>query len=153
MKVKNKKAFYASSCVCAVLLGLCTWLSLRPVEIVAIHNDGEFSSVLVKNFPLTNSGKINWWLKNKEALDSKYKIPNSDSDGSFTIVFWLFGDGYKEQGKYDRRCFIDMKTKENCIDKKRVFSVETGRNNDILFTVRDGIYRMNKKGEIVKYEY
>ncbi|WON78997.1 DUF943 family protein [Serratia sp. UGAL515B_01] len=38
------------------------WLLNRPIEIVAVHQDENFSSVLVKNFPITDQGKINWWL-------------------------------------------------------------------------------------------
>ncbi|WP_016671583.1 DUF943 family protein, partial [Yersinia pestis] len=67
-----------------------------------------------------------------------------------TVIFWDFGDGYKEEGKYDRRCFDDMKTSKNCIDKNKVFSVENDRDKDILFSVYDGMYRLEKNGKIVK---
>ncbi|ANJ92289.1 DUF943 family protein [Serratia plymuthica] len=147
MKVKTLCTLFLIVCA---LLGYVLWLSLRPVEIVAVHKDREFSSVLVKNFPVTDKGKINWWLSNKEMLKEKYRTPEPASDGFFAITFWDFGEGYKEEGKYDRRCFDDMKTKFNCIDKNRVFSVENNRSNDILFTVHDGIYRMGKNGNIIK---
>ncbi len=52
-------------------------------------------------------------------LKDKYSIPKPASDGFYTVIFWDFGDGYKEEGKYDRRCFDDMKTSKNCIDKTR----------------------------------
>lgn len=128
------------------------WLSFRPVGIVAIHHRSSgFSDVLVKNFPFTDKGKIHWWLKNKAMLKEKHNVPNPDKEGSFYLTFWLFGDGYKEEGKYDRLCFKDMKTKVNCINKDAVFSVDNSINMGMVFRTYDGTYRLQKNGEIVKY--
>lgn len=153
MKLTIKKTLYTLLFLAVALHAGLLWWSQRPEDIVAIHKNGSHSYVLVKNFPFLDKEKINWWLKNKAMLKEKYDIPNPEKDGFYSVIFWDFGEGYKETDGYDRLCFDDMKTKENCIDKKRIFSVETGRNNEILFTVRDGIYRINKKDEIVKYEY
>lgn len=153
MRANNRKTLYALLLGGCALLIYFLWLSLRPVEIIAVHKDGEFSSVLVKNFSSTDKGKINWWLNNKEMLQRQYDIPSLSSDGFFTVTFWDFGEGYKEEGKYDRRCFEDMKNPKNCIDKNKLFSVENDRNNDILFSVYDGVYRMKKNGEMVKTKY
>lgn len=127
-----------------------SWLDSTPVKIIAVHQEENFSEVLVRNFPITDTGKIKWWLKNKELLKNKYNIPRPGSNGNFYINFWDFGEGYKEQGKYDRRCFADMKPPKNCIDKNAVFSVENGRDGSILFTVYDGTYRMERGGEVKK---
>jgi len=150
MTAKSKKTLYALLLIGASLLGIFIWLSVRSVEVVAVHEDGEFSSVLVRNFPFTDRGKISWWLKNKNILKTKYNIPNPASDGFFSIVFWDFGDGYKEEEKYDRRCFDDMEITKNCIDKKRVFSVSDSKNMGLSFTTNNKIYRMKKSGKIVK---
>ncbi|HDJ2770845.1 TPA: DUF943 family protein, partial [Serratia rubidaea] len=72
------------------------------------------------------------------------------SYGNFSITFWLFGDGYKEEGKYDRRCFNDMKTNINCIEKDIVFSVSKSKNLGVVFIVDHGIYRIDKNGKITK---
>lgn len=104
-----------------VLIGYAFWLLLRPVEIVVVHQRNNFSAVLVKNFPLTDQGKISWWMKNKDRLKMRYGIPKPASYGSFTITFWLFGDGYKEEGKYDRLCFDDMDTKLTVLKRMRFF--------------------------------
>ncbi len=154
MKVRNKKVLYA---FCLVGMALCAyffWLSLRPVEIVAVHHRSSgFSDVLLKNPPLTDKGKINWWLKNKDMLKEKYDIPEPDKEGWFWVTFWLFGDGYKEEGKYDRLCFLDMKIPKNCIEKNPVFSVDKSKNLGVIFTVYDGDdYRLKKNGEIVKFK-
>ncbi|WP_434747592.1 DUF943 family protein [Pantoea sp. Lu_F5_004] len=36
-----------------------------------------FSAVLVKSFPLTDHGKINWWLTESNNIKEKYHIPLS----------------------------------------------------------------------------
>ena len=152
MKLKNKLTIYALLIFGCVLISYLIWSSMRPVEIIAIHNRGShFNSVIVKNFPFTDRGKIAWWLKNKEILKGKYNIPNPGPDGTFYLTFWLFGDGYKEEGKYDRLCFEDMKTKKNCIEKDIVFSVDNSRNMGTMFEAYDGTYRLQNNGEIVKY--
>ena len=126
------------------------WLSLRPVEIVAVHHRGNgFSAVLVKSFPLTDKGKIHWWLKNQVMLKEKYNLPNPERDGHFTVTFWLFGEGYKEEGDSDRLCFDDMPAPVNCIEKNAIFSVY---NSDILGTIfiLDGSEYRLKNGRIIK---
>ncbi|AVJ20190.1 hypothetical protein CLM71_22425 [Serratia sp. MYb239] len=132
------------------LFGFFLWCSLQPVEIIAIHQRENYSDVLVKNFPFTDKGKIKWWLDNKNNLKEKYGIPKPDSDGFFTVIFWDFGDGYKEAGKYDRMCFDDMKEKENCIEKNVFFIAENDRDKDMLFVADGGRYLMKKNGELIK---
>ncbi|NIF34361.1 DUF943 family protein [Enterobacter sp. Cy-643] len=133
-----------------VFLGYYLWLSFRPVEIIAVHQRNSYSDVLVSNFPFTNKGEIDWWLKNKEMLKTKYDIPKPSSYGSSSIVFWLFDDGYKEEGKYDRLCFNDMATKVNCIDKNTVLTVGNSQRYGTRFTLSDGIYRVDENGRVIK---
>ena len=152
MKIKNKKAMALLLLAGCVAAGYWCWLCLRPVEIVAVHEEDNHASVLVKNFPFTDKGKINWWLKNKNFMKEKYNIPKPSSSGSFTIIFWLFGDGYKEAGKYDRRCFDDMKTKVNCIDKNAVFAIRQYNDDDVIFATYEGRYTLDKNSNIIKNE-
>ncbi|SCC13005.1 DUF943 family protein [Kosakonia oryziphila] len=149
MRTKNKKTIALLTLTICVLLGYWLWLSLRPVDIVAVHEDGSNIDILVKDFPITNKGKINWWLENKDILKEKYNIPKPEQDGYFVIIFWLFGEGYKKTDGYDRLCFDDMKTEINCIDKNRVFSISNSKNRGTIFTVSDGEYHI-KDGKIVK---
>ncbi|MEI2266816.1 DUF943 family protein [Erwinia sp. CGal63] len=152
--MKNRKAIFLLFLAGCVLSGYWLWLSLRPVEIIAVHDNDNHSNVLVRNFPLTDKGKINWWLKNKDRLKEKYDIPKPSSSGYFTIIFWDFGEGYKEEGKYDRLCFDDMKTKVNCIEKEAVFSVDKSRNFGITFNAYDGDnYRLGQDGDIIKVRF
>lgn len=150
MKVKYKTTLFALSFFACLLLACVRWLSLRTVEILAVHENGNHSYILVKKFPFTDKGRINWWLENKDMLKNKHEAPQPDTDGFFTVVFWDFGDGYKEEGKYDRFCFEDMKTPKNCIEKNKVFTVSYGRNMGLSFTTNNKIYRMKEKGQIVK---
>ena len=150
MEFKNKKTFFILFGVGCVLAGYLLWQSFRPVEIVAVHHDGNYSDVLVKNFPFTSRGKINWWLENKDMLKAKYDIPGPASYDGYTITFWLFGEGYKEEGKYDRLCFDDMETKVNCIEKDSVFRISNSKNRGLTFTFDDGIYRLEENGNIIR---
>ena len=152
MRRKNRFTYILLLLGC-IPLSYALWLCLRPVKIVAVHEDGHFSSVLVRNFPFTDQGKINWWLKNRDMLQEKYHIPKPAPYGNFTMTFWLFGEGYKEEGKYDRLCFNDMKEKANCIEKEAVFSVSNSNNSGVVFTVYNGTYALKENGEVIKLIY
>jgi len=86
-------------------------------------------------------------------LKEEYGIPRPDSDGYFTVIFWDFGDGYKDTDGYDRLCFEDMKPPKNCIDKNSLMLVKNGKNTGMTFWADDGIYRVKKSGEMVKTRY
>lgn len=122
------------------------------MEIIAVHDNGSHSYILVKNFPFSDKGKINWWLKNKDKLKNEHDIPKLSNAGNFTVIFWLFRDGYKETDGYDRLCFEDLLPPLNCIDKDAVFSVSNSINLGTVFTVYDGKYQLKKNGDIAKLE-
>ncbi|MGW1442746.1 DUF943 family protein [Serratia rhizosphaerae] len=152
MKLMNKKLLYIPAMITCLLVGSFVWLSLCTVEIVAVYENDNFSDVLVKDFPLTDRGKIDWWLNNKDMLKERYSIPKPASYGSFTITFWDFGSGYKEEGKYDRLCFDARKAKDNCIDKNAVFSVRQIKNDRTLLITYDGRYLLQDNGDVVNVE-
>ncbi|WP_313654245.1 DUF943 family protein [Pantoea sp.] len=149
--MKNKIKIVIVMAVCSVVLaGYFLWSEYCSVKIVSVHGAGNFSDVLVKNFPITDRGKIDWWLKNKDALKQKYDIPKPASYDNYTVSIWLFGEGYKEDDGYDRLCFSDMAPPLNCIEKDRVFIISYSKNSGLTFTVEDGEYRMKDSGEIIK---
>jgi len=155
MKRKYTKIIFPLFLFAFVFITYFFWISLRPVEIVAVHQKDDYSSVLVKNFPITEKGQINWWLKNSKMLKNHYDIPKPDSDGDFGIVVWDFGEGYKEQGdesKDDRFCFADLKSPKNCIDKNMILYITYTKSSGISFITPNDEYRINKKGELVKDE-
>lgn len=83
-------------------------------------------------------------------LKNSHGVPAPDNDGYFTVVFWDFGDGYKEEGKYDRLCFEHMKPPVNCIEKDKILTVRHGRNMGLSFTTNNNVYRVKNNGKIVK---
>ncbi|MFE8116885.1 DUF943 family protein [Brenneria goodwinii] len=149
MKILSKKCVVAVLAVLAAIYAII-WL-FRPVKIVAIHQHNDSSYVLVLNFPLTDRGKIDWWLKNREMLKEKYAIPKRSSYGSFTIAFLGFGEGYMES-EYDRLCFEDMPTEKNCIEKQILFVIDDNGAGSITLRTSNQRYRLQPDGEIVPYE-
>ena len=150
MSVKYMKKIALLTLTVCILSAYWLWLSLRPVEIVAIHQENNYSDILVNNFPFTDKGKIDWWLKNKDMLKKEYDVPAPDNDGFFEVIFWDYGEGYKETDGYDNLCFSDMKPPRNCIEKDKVFTVWNDRGKHIFFGVHDGFYRTKENGEMVK---
>ncbi|WP_276973554.1 DUF943 family protein [Tatumella ptyseos] len=150
MEANMKKTLLIIVAAGTVLMSYLLWLTCRPVEIIAVHKKDNYSSVLVNNFPFTDRGRINWWQENKQMLKNRYGVPRPDTDGFFTVIFWDFGDGYKEEGKYDRLCFDDMNPPANCIEKNKLFTVNYGRNMGLYFTTNNERYFINKDGNIIK---
>lgn len=150
MKAKNKKILFILTLAACALSGYLLWLPQRTVEIIAVHQRHEISSILVNHFPFTDRGRISWWFKNKDMLKKRYGAPRPDCDGSFTVIFWDFGDGYKEEGKSDRLCFDKMKSVKNCIEKERYMTIYKFNNEEPFFSFDGKRYIANQKGEIVK---
>ena len=137
-----------AACIMAVIL--LAWINLRPVELVAVHQDDQLTYILVRNFSLRDRGKIAWWLEHADELKAKYAIPRPGPYGLYFIIFWDFGDGYKEDA-FDLFCFNDMKTKKNCVDKNFVFMVNNTRDGTVVFTTDVDKYTL-KNGKIVPYK-
>jgi len=152
MNVKSKKKLSVLVLVFCLPLSYFIWLSIRSVEVIAVHKDGNYASVLVKDFPVTDKGKIYWWLANRDKLQIRYGIPKPAAYGGFNITFWDFGNGYKKEGKYDRLCFDDMQTKISCIDKKPLFTVRRFNNERALFITYEGRYSLGNDGSIIQVD-
>ena len=152
MTITSNKKQRVLLLACSSLLVYLLWLLFRPVEIVAVHSHNTFSDVLVKSFPFTDKGKIEWWLANRAMLKEQYNVPDPDKDGSFSITFWLFGDGYKEEEDKDRLCFNDMKTQKRCIEKDPVFTVSQNAYHRTFFTAYNGRYVLESNGKLFEIE-
>ena len=99
----------------AMLIVRMAW----PTEIVAVHvsrSDYAFR-IIIKNPPLTDQGKIGWWIENKRYFKDKYNVPVGEKD--YSISFWV--SDYKVDSGTDQDsdllCFDDMDTPANCIEK------------------------------------
>nr|WP_237703589.1 DUF943 family protein [Erwinia sp. Ejp617] len=64
----------------ASVLAYCLWTVVRPANIIRVDH----SVIFVEHLPITKKGKLNWWLKNKENLESEYHI--FEAKNNFTVV-------------------------------------------------------------------
>lgn len=136
--------------VAMALGGFLLFFLCRPMNIIAVHQMKYYTIILVKNYPITDIGKMEWWIKNKNEVQAKYNILRPEKDGSYNVILWDFGEGYKEEGKYDRLCFDDMNSPKNCVDKKSLVIISYNKDKETKFTVDDGIYVLQENGLIVK---
>lgn len=140
--------------VSVLLFGIAgIWRIIQPVQIDAVHTSNSYSNVLVRNFPLTDQGRINWWLKNRELLYSKYGIPEPDADGYFVVLFWAWDGVYRaDRGAgedFDLRCFEDMSSEAKCIVKSDIpLEVTHLREGGVIFEIGRGkrLYSQKESG-------
>ena len=108
-------------------------INRNTVSVIDAHYDGHTAQVIVYRLPFFGADKIIWWEKNKEAILQKYHIP-SGQDTPFQMTIYAFGDGYKEEGTEDRRCFPDVRPPENCIDKDILMTIRKARSGESRYS-------------------
>lgn len=86
MKFSLKKCGIVACLTGALILA---WINLRPVELVAVHQDDQLTYILVRNFPLTDRGKIAWWLDHADELKAKYAFPDPAHTGCTSSYFGI----------------------------------------------------------------
>lgn len=69
------------------------------------------------------------------------------------VVFWEFGEGFKEDDGYDRVCFPEIKSKLNCVDKNSLMMVVQSKRQGLSFRMDSGIYFIKKDGSMIKKKY
>ncbi|EXU76121.1 DUF943 family protein [Erwinia mallotivora] len=104
----------------------------KTTSVIDVHYNGRTAQVIVDELPFTDSGKLKWWLDSEGEILQKYKIPSGDA-GPFLITVYAFGDGYKEEGKEDRRCFDDITPPRNCLDKNRLMTIWRTRKGSVKY--------------------
>lgn len=117
----------------------------RQTEIMITDQNLNFSNVAVKNFPLTEKGKIEWWKINKATLQKKFNIPAQAKDGDWYISIWNYGDGFKAKPKGDIKVFNsdtqDMmcfnNDSEKCIDKDLIMRIENNKSGGVDIRLGD----------------
>ncbi|WP_436876900.1 DUF943 family protein [Siccibacter turicensis] len=134
----------------AIVVLYSLFISLRPVEVVAVYHDNNYIDVIVKHFPSDDMDKITWWLDHKKTLSSKGVIPSSSSLHHYSITFWDYGQGFKPKDD-DALCFAEIKSSVNCIDKKALLIVSNDNAGDVYFTVDNARYRLDNSN-IIKIE-
>ncbi|QKJ88894.1 DUF943 family protein [Paramixta manurensis] len=129
------------------------YLKTHPTTLVSTHQEGTdnfMSIILIKNPPLTNKGKLDWWMNNATMFKEKYNIPSPPGrTGYFVIDVFDFADGYKELERYDRLCFDEIKTSKNCIDKNWLMTIRSSRSGKVWYNVDESTY-IEKNGKFIK---
>ncbi|WP_297200815.1 DUF943 family protein [uncultured Pluralibacter sp.] len=129
----------------SILSAVLIYRRSLPVQVMAIYQDNNFTDILVKDFPLSEHGKREWWGTNKDKMEKEFDFPKKDAQGRYRIIIWSFGDGYKKMPNHDNRlstetsdllCFETLKKEANCIDKKRLMTIEKNLNGPELITVQ-----------------
>jgi hypothetical protein len=106
----------------------CLWVAVIPAKVVKVNKD----VVFVEHLPMTNKGKLNWWLENKDSLQNKYHIFNTPDN--FTITIMNFG-GYKN---------LPTGTRDGSVDDYTCFDNTNHQHkncvyNDIAIVVRGSL--------------
>lgn len=123
-----RKWVLGAACVGA-LYGL--WQVSLPPRIEAVHSlEGRPNLILVRHFPLTQRGKIEWWDRNKAMLKAKYGVLYEDYR---TLAFMEWDGTYRiDRGTdedSDLLCFEDMDIQANCIEKGTVMMVVNSQSD------------------------
>ncbi|MFH7828838.1 DUF943 family protein [Kluyvera chengduensis] len=107
-----------------VMVGWFLW-SLRIVSIVYVgKNNYGHNDIVVNGFPVTDKGRMNWFVDNKYNIFRKYNI---DPIFLSSIDIWDYGDGFYASYDIttgDPYCFRDMPTPKNCIEKNILLRVK-----------------------------
>ena len=127
---------------------------MRIIDIHRSTNRLGYDDIIVDHFPLTDRGRINWWLSYRDMLKKKYNIPSGQR---FVLTVREVGDWYlRDSPREDYFCFPDMTTEKKCIEKKSLLEVtfRFPESNKIRFYVGDNMYVMNTKdGSMTKELY
>jgi hypothetical protein len=145
-----KKLFITLAVLVFMASGVYFYLNGREVKVIDVHLTPYSAVIIVNHLPISTSTSIEWWLRNKSAIYSKYKITPSDAGGPESITFFAFGEGYQELGREDRLCFADMEPPKNCIDKGILMQIGRTRDGDTQFRRHRNTYLVTQDGKITE---
>lgn len=150
-------------------LVVASWLyviviMLLPVEVIAVHQDNLTTEILVKNFPLTNKGKIKWWKENAQELNKKHPFLLNKKEKTFWVTIWDFKEGYQQEKPDDTTffpdhstdhllCFEDIKAPERCIKKENLLMLVTrATTGTVSYTMEGASYYQKPGGPLIREE-
>jgi len=152
-----KKSWFIYTAIAFAVIVYSSWEHIYPVKIIDVHRSTDkfdYDDIIVDHFPLTDRGRINWWLSQRDMLKEKYNIPSGQE---FVLMVWDVGDGYlRDSPREDYFCFPDMTSEKNCIEKNNLLKVDArfSDNNTVNFIIDDKKYIMNKKdGSMTRERY
>ena len=132
-----------------LIIAYCILIAVRPAKIVRVDNN----TVFVENLPMTNKGKLSWWLKNKELLKNKYHIINPPDN--FTVIIMNF-DGYEKLPKGvrdgsidDYTCFDDNNGEQKkCVYNSIAIVVRGSVDGKVFINIGDKTYIQSSDGRV-----
>ncbi|MEP9086304.1 DUF943 family protein [Enterobacter hormaechei] len=152
-----KKSRFLYIATVFVVIVCSHWGDVYPVKIIDVHRSTDrfgYDDIIVDHFPLTDRGRINWWLSQRDMLKKKYNIPSGQE---FVLTVWDMGGGYlRDSPREDYFCFPDMTSEKNCIEKNKLLRVDArfSDKNKVNFIIGDNKYVMDKKdGSMTKTRY
>lgn len=121
-------------------------LLFRKTEIIFVHHVKGETDIVVRNFPLTQAGKIIWWENNKDSLLLKNDISDFDEYGNYFVGIEDIGVGFVSVSearfsswysfsKNDLICFDEIKSESRCIEKKNLMMINNGRDNKTYYYI------------------
>jgi len=169
MKIKRKMIIISLVIGC----GYFIW-SLRPVKIIRAEIQYEYDPVFqnglfnlsergftddqnydiaVDHMPLTEWGRIQWYLEHKAELKERYRIPGTSS---YSIAFWEAAGGFidgDKSGDGDLICFNKTESKKDCLEKSLLLSVyfEEGEQERFTFSDCNYYWTVNQTGRLALY--
>ncbi|MCG8707894.1 DUF943 family protein [Brenneria sp. 4F2] len=139
------KTKYLAYFIALVMVVATALLIERKPQIMITDQELNFSNIALKNSPITDEGKIEWWKENQKLVKDKFNIPLPAKNGDWYINVWDYGDGFKAKPKGDLRilssetqdmmCFNNDNSK--CISKDLLMRIENNRDGSTSLEIGD----------------
>lgn len=131
----------------------CLWIAVRPAKIVKVDKD----VVFVEHLPMTNKGKLNWWLENKDSLQNKYHIFNTTENFTVTVMnfagYEALPKGTRDGSIDDYTCFDNANDQhKNCVHNDIAIVVRGNLNGKKFINIDGKTYIQTGSGKATLYK-
>ncbi|MDV5356669.1 DUF943 family protein [Kosakonia sp. SMBL-WEM22] len=126
------------------------WLFLRTPQ--AIRADER--ALYVKNLPLSDRGKVNWWRENRAALQKQF--PLLVRSGNTVVMIMNFDrydrlpTGTRDGSIEDYNCFSDISAPEKCIYKEMVMLIFIYPGKKTVYSFGETSYEERPDGTLTR---
>lgn len=124
------------------------WLFLRTPQVIRADD----SALYVKNLPLSEKGKVNWWRDNRSALQKQF--PLLVRPGKAVVMIMNFDrydrlpTGTRDGSIDDYNCFTDISAPENCIYKEMVMLIFIHPGKKTVYSFGETSYEERPDGTL-----
>jgi hypothetical protein len=129
-----------------LLITVTCFFVLREPKIIYVHEDEDSTVIIVRNFPITQWGKIYWWGNNKDMIKYEYNLPKVDAAGNYYVSVLDGSGGFKkvtEANLYwfsfehtDLYCFNEIKSEDRCVEKNFLMQIHNGIKNKTDYFIK-----------------